>query len=108
MAAEAAGEHGAHSSEQWKLLAFSVVNFVIFVVLMVRLARSPLRDFLVGRRRHVVDSMEEAARLKAEAERLRREYEQKAAALDQAREDLIADVRSIAEADRQRALVAAE
>ena len=102
------GEHGAPSVAQWKLLAFSAINFVIFVLLMVRVARSPLRDFLLNRRRNVVDSMEESARLKAEAERLRKEYEQKAAALDRAREDLIAEVKSIAEADRKRALVAAE
>jgi F-type H+-transporting ATPase subunit b len=102
------GGHGAPGVEQWKLLAFSAFNFTIFVVLMVRLARSPLRDFLVNRRRDVVASMEEAARLKAEAERLRKEYEQKAAALDRAREDLIAEVKAIAEADRKRALVAAE
>jgi len=108
LAAETHAEHGPPGAEQWKLLAFSAINFTIFIVLMVRLARSPLRDFLVNRRRLVVDSMEEAARLKAAAERLRNEYEQKAAALDRVRDDLIAEVKAIAEADRKRALVAAE
>ena len=108
LAAETHAEHGAPGAEQWKLLAFSAINFAIFIALMVRLARSPLRDFLVNRRQRLVDSMEEAARLKAEAERLRKEYEQKAATLDRAREDLIAEVKRIAEADRKRSLVAAE
>jgi hypothetical protein len=65
LAAETHAEHGAPGAEQWKLLAFSAINFAIFIALMVRLARSPLRDFLVNRRQSVVDSMEEAARLKA-------------------------------------------
>jgi F-type H+-transporting ATPase subunit b len=102
------GEHGAPTSAQWQLLGFTVANFVIFVALMVWLGRKPLRDFLLNRRRQLVDSMEEAARLKADAERLKREYERKAAALDKMRDDLIAEVRAIAETDRLNAVASAE
>jgi F-type H+-transporting ATPase subunit b len=107
--AAAADPHHGHAPTpaQWRLLAFSALNFGIFAFLMYRLARVPLRDFLSGRRRLVVESMAEAARLKAEAERIKSEYEAKAAALDRAREELVAEVRAIAEADRKRALAAA-
>ena len=100
--------HGAPTAAQWRLLAFTATNFVIFVAVMVWLTRKPLREFLENRRRQVVQSMEEAAQLKAEAQRLKREYEQKAAALDKMRDDLIAEVRAIAEADRQAAAANAE
>jgi F-type H+-transporting ATPase subunit b len=100
--------HAGPTPEQWKMLAFTIANFAIFAFLMYRLARTPLRDYLVNRRRRLVESMAEAARLKEEAERLKREYEQKAAALDQAREELIAEIRAIAEADSKRSLASAE
>jgi F-type H+-transporting ATPase subunit b len=101
-------EHGAPTPEQLKLLAFTIANFAIFVYLMVRFARTPLRDFLSGRRREVVAAMAEAARLKEEAERLKREYEAKSAQLEKARAELIAEVKAIAEADRDRALAEAK
>jgi F-type H+-transporting ATPase subunit b len=52
--------------------------------------------------------MEEAARLKADAERLKREYEQKAAALDKMRDELVGEIRAIAQADRETSLAAAK
>jgi len=107
-AVEHPGTEGPPSSEQWRLLGFAFVNFAIFVFLMYRFARAPLRDFLAGRRAHVVAEMAEAARLKEEAERLKREYEHKAAELDKARHELISEIRSIAEADRERAIAAVE
>jgi F-type H+-transporting ATPase subunit b len=107
-AADPHAGHGAPTSEQWTLLAFTATNFVIFSALMVWLARKPLRDYLANRRRETVESMEEAARLKAEAERLKRDYEQKSAALDKMRDDLIAEVRAIAETDRQAAVANAK
>jgi F-type H+-transporting ATPase subunit b len=107
--ASGTAEHaqGGPTPAQWKLLAFTAANFAIFIYLMFRLARTPLRDFLSGRRRDVVAGMEEAARLKEEAERLKREYEAKSAALDQTRADLIAEVRAVAQASRERALAEA-
>jgi F0F1-type ATP synthase membrane subunit b/b' len=106
--AAAAGDvhHGqaGPTTAQWKLLGFTVINFCVFVVAMNRLARTPLRDFLRTRRKQIVGEMEEARRLKDDAERLKREIEAKAARLDQDRAELIAEVRAIAEADREKAL----
>jgi len=101
------GAHAAPTSDQWLLLAFAFANFIMFALLIRRFASAPLRDFLSGRRRALVLAMEEAARLKAEAEQVKREYEKKVAELDQARAELVAEIRAIAEADRDRALAEA-
>jgi F-type H+-transporting ATPase subunit b len=89
------------------LLFFTFVNFAGFAFLLRHFTAAPLRDFLTGRRREIVDLMAEAAREKAEAEALRKEYEAKLAGLDQARQGLIADVKRMAESDAQKLITAA-
>lgn len=108
-AAATGGAHhdGPPTAGQWLLLLFTVVNFVAFAYLLVRFTAAPLREFLRGRRRELVELMAEAQRAKAEAEQLRKEYDAKAAALEQTRRDLIAEIKAIAEADRARMLVEA-
>jgi F-type H+-transporting ATPase subunit b len=97
------GDHG-----QWLTLGFTAVNFALFAYLLRRFASSPLRDFLWGRRKQVVEALAEAAREKAEAEELKKEYLTKAAALGETRARLVEEVRAIAEADGERILEAAE
>jgi F-type H+-transporting ATPase subunit b len=108
--AASGGTHheGPPTAGQWLLMLFTFVNFAVFAYLFVRFTGTPLREFLQGRRREVVNLMAEAERAKTEAERLRREFEAKSAALEQTKRDLIAEVRAIAEADRQRMLAAAK
>lgn len=108
----ASGGHEAHpsgapSAAQWLLLLFTCINFVGFVLLLRRFTGAPLRDFLKGRKKEIVDLMAEAAREKAEAQALKGEYEAKLASLDEARKELIADVRRMAESDAQKLLAAA-
>ena len=104
--AEAHGS-GAPTAAQWLLLLFTCVNFAAFVYLLRRFTSAPLRDFLKGRRKEIVDLMAEAAREKAAAQALKDEYEAKLAGLEQARNELIADVRRMAESDAQKLLAAA-
>jgi F-type H+-transporting ATPase subunit b len=111
-AAGAAGGHEAHPSgsptaAQWLLLLFACINFVAFVVLLRRFTGAPLRDFLKGRRKEIVDLMAEAAREKAEAQALKDEYKAKLEGLEQAKQQLIADVRRMADSDAQKLLAAA-
>jgi len=109
--AEAAGggghAEGPPTAEQWLLLLFTCINFAIFAYLLRRFTGAPLRDFLRGRRKEIVDLMAEAAREKAEAAALKSEYEAKLAKLESAKEDLIADVRRIAENDSEKLIAAA-
>jgi len=109
MASTAEGHHeGAPSSGQWLLLLFTFINFIAFVYLFQRFTRTPLRDFLRGRRKELVELMAAAERAKTEAEALRREYESKVAALEQTKASLIAEVRAIADADRVRMIAGAK
>ena len=103
------GHHGgAPTPGQWLLLLFTFINFVAFAYLFQRFTRTPLREFLQGRRKELVELIATAERAKTEAEALRREYESKLAALDQAKSALVAEVRAIAEADRKRLIAGAK
>jgi F-type H+-transporting ATPase subunit b len=111
-AAGAASGHEAHpsgapSAAQWLLLLFTCINFVGFVLLLRRFTGAPLRDFLKGRKKEIADLMAEAAREKAEAQAIKGEYEAKLATLEEAKKELIADVRRMAESDAQKILAAA-
>jgi F-type H+-transporting ATPase subunit b len=107
-AATSGGHHdGAPTAGQWLLMLFTCINFVIFVLLFVRFTRVPLRGFFRGRRKEVVDLMAAAAKERAEAEALRKEYEARLAALGATRDELIAEVRRMAEVDGERLIAAA-
>lgn len=109
--AEAAsgGAHaeGPPTAQQWLLLLFTCINFAIFVYLLRRFTGAPLRDFLRGRRKEIVDLMADAAREKAEAQALKDEYQAKLATLEDAKRELIAEVQRMAESDAAKLLAAA-
>lgn len=102
------GESHGTTPAQWMTLGFTIVNFSIFVFLMVRFTKAPLGDFLTGRRRELVEAMSAAARAKEEAEQLKSEYEAKAAQLDETRKNLIDELKEMASKDRERILAEAK
>jgi F-type H+-transporting ATPase subunit b len=107
-AADGGGHHsGGPTYGQWVLLGFTVANFLIFVGMFRYFTKAPLRDFLVSRRKEIVEAMAAAAKAEAEADRIKKEYEAKAAGLEKARADLISEIRGIAENDREHAIQAA-
>jgi F-type H+-transporting ATPase subunit b len=89
------------------LLVLAAINFTIFVFLIRRFVARPLGDYLVGRRKEVVEALAAAAREKAEAEKVKADYEAKAAGLEDLRHSMIEEMRGIAKADRKRGLVEA-
>jgi hypothetical protein len=93
-AAGGGGQHGPPTRGQWVLMAFYLVNFLIFVWLMRKFTKAPLRDFLASRRKELVEAMAEATKAKAEADRVKKEYEEKVAGLEAARTELIAEIRA--------------
>ncbi len=105
--AAAHGESGT-TPGQWLMLGCTFANFLLFFFLIRHYARVPLRDFLQERRKRTVEAMAEAARAKQEAESLKREYEARLAGLEDAKRALLAEVRAMVEADRQRTLSAAK
>ena len=104
---EAHNGGGGPSPEQWMLLVLAAINFTIFVFLIRRFVARPLGDYLVGRRKEVVEALAAAAREKAEAEKVKADYEAKAAGLEDLRHSMIEEMRGIAKADRKRGLVEA-
>jgi F-type H+-transporting ATPase subunit b len=101
------GGHAADPAEQWKVFAFSVTNFLIFAYLIRRFAGPPLKDFLSKRRSEVAEALEAANAAKLEADRVKAEYEAKAARLGESKAELIAEVKAIAEAEHARVIAAA-
>jgi F-type H+-transporting ATPase subunit b len=74
-AAEAEGGHG--STALWKGLGLKTFNFIILVGFLWWLLAGKIKDFFVGRREEIKESLEKAAERKAEAEKKYREYSEK-------------------------------
>jgi F-type H+-transporting ATPase subunit b len=82
--AHGAGAHGEehHAEINWFELGGSIVNFALLLVVLFLLMRKSLPEFLRNRRASVVEGMEEARRVKEEAEAKHKEYSQRIANLD--------------------------
>jgi F-type H+-transporting ATPase subunit b len=89
-------------------LAFSAVNLFIFIWILGRYVLPPVRTWVADRRRRVVSDLEAAAAAKAEAARLRAEWEDRLARLDQTITELRTQAQRDAERERERILAAAQ
>jgi F-type H+-transporting ATPase subunit b len=81
---------------------FALINFAVFAMIMYRLAARPLREFVRTRHLTIKNDLDEAAKLKAEADAKLGEYQKRIAGIDKEVQDLIAQVRAEAEAEKQR------
>ena len=108
LAEEAAHAH-AHETASSPLgpLLFSTINLAIFLWVLARYVLPPVREWVHHRRRHVVQALEEAAAAKAEALRLREQWEQRLAQFSRAVEEMQAQARQDAERERTHILDAA-
>jgi F-type H+-transporting ATPase subunit b len=103
LALAAGGGAGAGPHEiNWKELGFSFFNFAVFLGALVYLLRRPIRDFLTNRRAILEDSLEEAARLRSEAEARLRDLEARLADLDAERKKILAQYQREGEAEKER------
>jgi len=108
-ASSALGEEAAHghahesASPLWPLL-FSTINLLIFVWILARYVLPPAREWVHSRRNHVVQALAQAAAAKAEALRLRDEWERRLAEFSRAVEEMQAQARRDAEHERARIL----
>lgn len=101
----AEGDHGAsHHGPDWFVLGMQAANVVIFLAILVWAARRPVMDGLKNRSLSVRNQLEEARRLKAEADARAAEVEARLKALDAdiARMKSDAETESAAEAERIR------
>ena len=87
---------------------YALINFGIFVAIMLRFARKPFKQFVSDRHDTIAKNLDEAAALRAEAEATLKKYEQKIAGIDGEIDTLLAQIRKEAEADKARIMAAAE
>ncbi len=86
----------------------SVFNFLVLVVLLYVMGRKPIASFLTERRRQVEEGLEQAAALKAEAEKKLAEYSARLESLDEEMATIRADMIKAGEAERSRIVAEAE
>lgn len=105
------GDHGhVTPASLFKNIEFwgAVVNFSLLVFLLRKILGNPLSKHLTDRRRAVEVGMKEAAELKAKAERVYNEYNERLETMDADIEKLRQDIISAAAADKERMLAEAK
>src|SRR5262245_9938060 len=97
-----AGGHGAAAAHHPGIgdLVWPTLNFILFVVLLVRFLVAPVREFFRERTARLRNALESGARARREAEELRAALARDAAALPAMREQLRGDLRATAERER--------
>ena len=81
-----------------------LLNSAILYYLLIRLGKKPISDALKSRKANILRGMEEAGKMKAEAQAQLADYEQKLANVDQEIERVRKDMRASGEAERKRIL----
>lgn len=102
--ADAHGDHGAVHEPEWDYtrLAGQLVNFGIWAFLLVYVIRSRAPGFLGARRAALVEGLEEARRIKEEAERKVEMYTSRIDNLDAELDRLRAEMQEGGKAERDR------
>jgi F-type H+-transporting ATPase subunit b len=86
----------------------NIANAVMLFGILVVFGRKPIAEALKHRKQRIVAGMDEAARMKAEAQAKLTEYEDKLKRLDTEVERIRAEMRDSAEAERRRILAEAK
>ncbi|PKN76995.1 MAG: ATPase [Deltaproteobacteria bacterium HGW-Deltaproteobacteria-10] len=71
------GGEGGHDGKKWVDFFWKTFDFVILVGFLYWMLAAKIKEFFVGRRQDIKDSLEKAARQKNEAEAKFREYSEK-------------------------------
>jgi F-type H+-transporting ATPase subunit b len=100
-------EHAHAAGGSLAPLVFSTINLAIFVWILARFTMPSVRNWVRDRHRQVVQALAEAAAAKAEAERLRSEWQARLAQIDQTIEEMRTRAREDVERERERILAAA-
>lgn len=102
MAAE--GGHGDGGGIPALTLFFSTVNLLIFAMVLARFAAPGIRMWVRTRRNTIVSDLEEAAKARGDAMRLKAEWAEKVATVDQTARQMREQARQDAERERERIL----
>lgn len=104
----AEGEHAEHAPFDLGELLSMVVNFLIWLAIIVWLMRKPMTEFLKNRRHAVEEGLEEAKRLKLAAETKYADYSERLEHLDEELAKLRSEMINAGEAERDRIVADAE
>ena len=86
---------------------FYLIDFIVLLSLLIWLTKKPLRNFVTSRRARIVTDMEEAQKMRAEAEAKLKEYEARLAHIEEEIQEILAAARAAGEEERKQILVAA-
>lgn len=87
---------------------FALINFVVFLGIMSRLAWKPLKQYMADRHDSIAKNLDDAAKLRAEAEATLKQYEAKIAGIDREIDALLAQIKKEAEMEKARIIATAE
>lgn len=102
----AAGD-GGHGPD-WAELGSQIVNFCLYVALIVFVAKKPALAFFAARRENVVETMASSKRALEAAEAQLAETMKKIETLDAERDAVLSEFRELGEAERRRIVADAE
>jgi F-type H+-transporting ATPase subunit b len=85
-----------------------LLNSAILYYLLIRFAKKPIADALKSRKISILRGMEEAGKMKSDAEARLAEYEEKLATIDQEIERVREEMRSAGQTERKRILAEAK
>ena len=108
LAEDHGAEHGEHGGWDVTSIVASFVNFFVLIGLFVFLFKGKLTEFLKERRAQVEVELNEAARLRAEAEAKHKEYSERMAKLDQELGQIKREMIAAGEKERDRIVAEAE
>lgn len=97
----------AHHFDRLSYFA-AVINFLLLLLLLVKMAGKPTAEFLKNRRASIETEITEAAKMKAAAEAKQREYADRLAKLDSEIDALKAEMVKAGEAERDRIIAEAK
>ncbi|MBU6160885.1 MAG: hypothetical protein KGO50_07160 [Myxococcales bacterium] len=96
------------AAPDWGRLVSAIVNFSIYLAILVKFGRGPVLAFFAGRRSGLLARVEAAAKTRAEAEAALGALKAKVDGLEGERKTLLAETRELAERERERVIATAE
>jgi len=94
--------------DPWLSFAFKVINFVILMAILIKFLSKPLGNFLKNRQARVRQTLEDAEKASAEAEKKMRDYERRLARIDEEIEGIHHILREEGEKEKARIIHEAE
>ena len=96
------GSEGGYSKSQWFEFAWKTLDFILLSGFLYWMLADKIKEFFVGRRKEIKDSMENAAKEKIEAEKKFREYSEKIDKASQEIDGIMEMIKAQGSAEKQK------